>query len=288
MSSKGGPKSAVSLGYSGAELQGQYRLPDGQQCMRMTQIASGGGLLPSPVIRNTIENWPAMRHEVIVDFTKYQDGSPTKKGDVIYLTNIMKMKDGRMWTNSSRYGLDPNYKVPVLKIVIGDDAVDNSQLPTNLRPVPNYVYGDWKKDIDTAPVFELQRGSSSTDPEVEWLINGRPFDPTVPLASVKRGSYGVWKIRNGGGGWVHPMHLHMEEHRVVMRNGVLTGNQASGPSNEKGHPDDVSKEDVVALDPSEEVVICRWFRTFVGKYVAHCHNLAHEDHAMMFGWEIVP
>jgi FtsP/CotA-like multicopper oxidase with cupredoxin domain len=26
----------------------------------------------------------------------------------------------------------------------------------------------------------------------------------------------------------------------------------------------------------------------VGKYVSHCHNLAHEDHAMMFGWEIVP
>jgi len=22
--------------------------------------------------------------------------------------------------------------------------------------------------------------------------------------------------------------------------------------------------------------------------VAHCHNLAHEDHNMMFGWEILP
>jgi FtsP/CotA-like multicopper oxidase with cupredoxin domain len=28
-------------------------------------------------------------------------------------------------------------------------------------------------------------------------------------------------------------------------------------------------------------------RTFTGPYVAHCHNLAHEDHAMMFGWTIV-
>jgi FtsP/CotA-like multicopper oxidase with cupredoxin domain len=26
----------------------------------------------------------------------------------------------------------------------------------------------------------------------------------------------------------------------------------------------------------------------VGPDVAHCHNLAHEDHAMMFGWEITP
>ena len=64
--------------------------------------------------------------------------------------------------------------------------------------------------------------------------------------------------------------------------------------NGKPAPDDRAtrttrgKEDVVALDPSEEVVISRRFRTFAGPYVAHCHNLAHEDHNMMFGWEILP
>ena len=43
---------------------------------------------------------------------------------------------------------------------------------------------------------------------------------------------------------------------------------------------------LVALDPNESVIVYRGFRDFVGPYVAHCHNLAHEDHAMMFGWEI--
>ncbi len=52
--------------------------------------------------------------------------------------------------------------------------------------------------------------------------------------------------------------------------------------------DDNSKEDVVALKPGESVDVYRQFRDFLGKYVCHCHNLAHEDHAMMFGWEIVP
>jgi FtsP/CotA-like multicopper oxidase with cupredoxin domain len=52
--------------------------------------------------------------------------------------------------------------------------------------------------------------------------------------------------------------------------------------------DDTAKEDVIALDPSEETYISRRFRTFTGPYVAHCHNLAHEDHNMMFGWEIMP
>ena len=95
------------------------------------------------------------------------------------------------------------------------------------------------------------------------------------------GSFNLWEIRNGGGGWVHPFHLHMEEHRVVMRNG-----KAVVPTPDKGHPDDASKEDLINLDPSESVIIYRGFRDFRGKYVAHCHNLAHEDHAMMFGWEI--
>jgi len=94
-------------------------------------------------------------------------------------------------------------------------------------------------------------------------------------------SYNLWEIRNGGGGWVHPLHLHMEEHRTMMRN----GKEPTGPT-DKAHPDDVAREDLVALDPSESVIIYRQFRDFVGPYVAHCHNLAHEDHAMMFGWEI--
>ncbi len=97
--------------------------------MRWTEIADDGGLLPFPITRDTFELWPAKRREHIVDFTNYMDGSPTKKGDVIWLTNVMKMPDGRMWSNSSRFLPDPKYKIPMMKIVIGDDAPDNSVLP---------------------------------------------------------------------------------------------------------------------------------------------------------------
>jgi len=55
-----------------------------------------------------------------------------------------------------------------------------------------------------------------------------------------------------------------------------------------GRDDDLGKDDVIDLDPGEEVTIYRNFRTFTGKYVAHCHQLAHEDHAMMFGWVLAP
>ena len=257
---KGSPQEAPGV-------QGQYLLSGAQQCMRFTQIASEGGLLPKPLVRDSFQIAPAKRREFVVDFTKYQNGSLTHSGDVIYLTNTLMMSDGRKPDDSQ----DPNYAVPLMMIVIdGDPATpDRSLIPKTLRAIPPLPTGTVLKQL-THRTFELQRGNG------EWLINGEPFDPTRVLAAPIRGTGEVWTIRNGGGGWVHPLHIHQEEHRVISRNGLTPP------------PEDVSKEDVVALQPGEEVVIYRKFRTFTGKYVAHCHNLAHEDHAMMFAWEIVP
>jgi FtsP/CotA-like multicopper oxidase with cupredoxin domain len=292
MSSSAGPKTAISLGYKDDEMQGQYRIPDAQQCMKFTQIATDGGLLPAPIVRDSFELWPAKRREFIVDFTKYMDGTPTTKGDVIYLTNVMKMLDGRMWTSSTRFSPDPKYLIPMIKFIIGDTVADNSQIPTHMRDLPP-LPSNWQSLLDNRVIAEVQRGSGGG--EIEWLINGIAFNPATPLVSLKnpagntpsatpqKGSFNLWEIRNGGGGWVHPFHLHMEEHRTVMRNGKdVTG------GGDAGHPDDVSREDLVALDPSESVIVYRGFRDFTGPYVAHCHNLMHEDHAMMFGWTITP
>ena len=292
MSSTNGPRSAASLGYKDEDLQGQYRIPDGQQCMRFHQIASDGGLLPFPITRDSFELWPAKRREFVVDFTRYQDGSPTTRGDVVYLTNVMKMTTGRMWDRSSRFSPDRDYKIPILKIIIEDRAPDHSEIPRRMRALPP-MPRDWRSMMDNRKIFEVERGSGGG--EIEWLINGEELVPAhdlhslwnpngrTPQATQKRGSFELWEIRNGGGGWVHPFHLHMEEHRTLMRNGRDVSRHAL-PS----HPDDKSREDLVALDPGESVMIYRGFRTFAGPYVAHCHNLMHEDHAMMFGWSIAP
>jgi FtsP/CotA-like multicopper oxidase with cupredoxin domain len=276
--------------------QGQFQLPNGQQCMRFTQVAVDGGLLPYPVVRNSFELWPAKRREVVIDFTRYLDGTPTTKGDVIYLVNCMQMLDGRQpdepfeetddGTLVPNPDFDPNYRVPILKIVIGDSAPDNSLIPQALRPMP---------EIDMAGLsqlphrtFELKRDDVFGG-ETQWLINGLPFDPLTSLAYPKRGRPELWTLKNGGGGWVHPVHMHMEEHRCLTRDGAAVVAPPPMPMEAEGkHVDDLAREDVVALGPNEEVTFYRNFRTFVGPYVAHCHNLAHEDHAMMFGWKIVP
>jgi|tagenome__1003787_1003787.scaffolds.fasta_scaffold20983076_2 FtsP/CotA-like multicopper oxidase with cupredoxin domain len=231
-----------------------------------TQIASEGGLLPNIQRKDDIEIWPAKRREAIVDF------STAPSGAVYYLTNTAQMLDGRKMNQPGDIGFDPNYAVPMMRIVIDGPAVDNSVLPglkTVLRaPTPFDPAAPKVRD------FTLQRGGLGG--ETQWLINGAQFDPQVPLATPFIGAAEAWGINNGGGGWTHPMHLHMEEHHVISRTTAGLAVNA----------DDTGKEDVVALQPSENTVIFRRFRTFVGNYVAHCHNLAHEDHNMMFGWTI--
>jgi FtsP/CotA-like multicopper oxidase with cupredoxin domain len=275
--------------------QGQWLVPDGRQCATFTQIASEGGLLPAPIVRDSFEIWPSRRKEMIVDFSAF------KAGDEIYLVNIAKMEDGRKPDNS-----DPAYKVPLLKFVVGELApgeTDQSVIPDKMRSLPYVDFSDEALAKLPHRTFELKRGGVSgglnLDPiteelnrETEWLINDRPFMLCDPLARPMKGCPEVWHVKNGGGGWVHPMHFHMEEHRIIEKNGVrFRSVTPSGPD------DAFAKEDTISLGPGDEVVIYRNFRDFpsakmaavgyTAKYVAHCHNLAHEDHNMMFGWEII-
>jgi FtsP/CotA-like multicopper oxidase with cupredoxin domain len=289
VSSTDGPRAAPGR-------QGQYQMPDAQQSMRFTQIASEGGLLPFPIDRDSFDLSPAKRREVIVDFTRYLDGSPTTKGDCVYLVNVLDMVDGRKEDNDERFRPE-EFCVPIMKIEIGEYVEDRSEIPYELRELP---FID-PRAFERPEEFRLERGGSGGG-ENEWLINGRPFDSHEPLAFVNRGHPEIWTIENGGGGWTHPMHFHQEEHRVLSRNGAPTvvpprptigSNGKVRPALVNGrHADDWSKEDTIALDGSEKVVIYRNFRTFPApgfrqaKYVGHCHNLAHEDHNMMFGFDI--
>ncbi len=263
--------------------QGQWQIPDGVQWKQWTWIASMGGLLPKAALSDTFHIWPASRREFVVDFTG------AKPGDVIYITNVAFMQDGREPVfNIIRSAADLNnlpYKVPMVKIIVDGPLpageTDQSAVivdGTPLRPMPKFN-GNPVTLATTAALphktFTLTRGGPTT--ESQWVINKLPFNALVPLTTVFRDQPEVWTNKNGGGGWVHPMHMHMEEHTVLERVG----------STLPIHVEDTGKEDVTNLEPSEAVTFYRNFRTFTGRYVAHCHNLAHEDHNMMFGWTIL-
>lgn len=48
------------------------------------------------------------------------------------------------------------------------------------------------------------------------------------------------------------------------------------------------RRDIALLLPGTELrAFMRW-KDFLGRHVMHCHNVVHEDHAMMARWDIVP
>jgi FtsP/CotA-like multicopper oxidase with cupredoxin domain len=258
--------------------QGQWQIPDGVMAQPLTQIASMGGLLPTPILRPSVQIWPATRNEHVIDFSRF------RRGTVLYLTNILEMDNGRI--PDFKPGVAPaarDYKVPLVKIVVGGlpPAADRDQ---SVMPIPGDVLRPRPVLPQTAALAALRQNASefllerkgTFGESNQWVINDLPFDPLVPLHTVVRDQPEVWITKNGGGGWVHPMHMHQEEHTVLSRKG-----------SKNPHPDDTGKSDVANLDGGESVEFYRNFRTFTGRYVAHCHNLAHEDHNMMFGWEIV-
>jgi FtsP/CotA-like multicopper oxidase with cupredoxin domain len=132
-------------------------------------------------------------------------------------------------------------------------------------------------------IWEFDRSNGA------WQVNGRLYDPSVINEAIVQESEEVWVIRNGGGGWAHPVHPHFEEHRVLSVDGVTVK-----PNIQVNATINYARRDVVPLDAGSEVRTFRRFRDMAGtptvpsRYVMHCHNVVHEDHAMMVNWDIVP
>lgn len=117
-----------------------------------------------------------------------------------------------------------------------------------------------------------------------WTVNGQFMDCTKfrfrpQVNSVERwiiGTDGGIQARAGTSGWTHPIHIHLEEHRILKRNGV-----AINPGNVE-----FSRKDVFKLKSGDTVELLMRFRDFRGGYPTHCHNTIHEDHQMMLLWNV--
>jgi FtsP/CotA-like multicopper oxidase with cupredoxin domain len=111
-----------------------------------------------------------------------------------------------------------------------------------------------------------------------WTVNGRLVDPDRIDAKIEQGSAEIWTFQNNGQQWAHPIHTHFEEFQILSVNGkpVPEGSILR------------SRKDVVELQPMSEVTLFGRWSDFLGKHVMHCHNVVHEDHAMMIRWDIVP
>ncbi|WP_285680453.1 multicopper oxidase domain-containing protein [Actinoplanes sp. NBRC 103695] len=99
-----------------------------------------------------------------------------------------------------------------------------------------------------------------------WLVSGEPFSPDTVAARVKLGTTELWQLNAD---FHHPVHIHLSPFQVLARG-------SGGPG-----PYDAGWKDTIDLRPGEQAKILIHFDGYPGKYVFHCHNLEHEDMAMM-------
>jgi FtsP/CotA-like multicopper oxidase with cupredoxin domain len=161
---------------------------------------------------------------------------------------------------------------------------DNSKVPTVLIPNPDLS----KIPISRTRVFEFNSGGSQTSSNPitsfvgPWGIKTDQQGATLNAdfgrvsAAPKLGTREVWELRNGGGGWDHPIHIHFEEGQILARNGSINNVL----------PAERGRKDVYRLRPSGSVTLTMQFRDWGGMYMEHCHNTMHEDNAMLVRWEI--
>ena len=145
-------------------------------------------------------------------------------------------------------------------------------------------------------------GMTATDGRpTPWGIStdgGTTLNANVGLVSAAPetmdGGWEIWHIVNGGGGWAHPVHIHFEESRYLLRSDVdVAGNifnEHLPPLWEIGARKDMYRVSSLGgpgglPDSSMVIDVAIRFREFAGTFVEHCHNTTHEDKAMLLRWD---
>ncbi len=230
----------------------EMRLSNGQPFIG---LGKDTWLFPRAIERSTLLLSMAQRADVVIDFTN----APNE----LFLENIMIQDDGRGPSGELEARDTQTPGVPFLKFIVeGDRQPDSATVDVGslLRPHELIL----PSEIKRTRVFEFMRRNGA------WQINRQFFDPDTAQATPTLGTAERWILRNNGGGWWHPIHIHLESHQIRRLNG-RTPRAA-----------DRFKNDTVILDGNGEAEIFMRFRTFRGPFVFHCHNVEHEDMRMMF------
>jgi len=247
-------------------------------------IGTDGNLLPHPIQVQSVRIGPAERVDVIIDFRQFA-------GKTIYLENRLNQLSGQgpaavdsqvaaqnsastecsLVLNASQPAILPAgtgnllLQFRVSGTAVKDDSVDPATNPTFYQ-LPNTT-----AEPRIVRTFKFDRLNG------QWSVNGQFMDCTQFRFAVRQNSAEQWLLTNLTGDWTHPIHIHLEEHQILSRNRATPA-----------VPTDLGRKDVTQVHPNERVQLFFRFRDWLGKYPIHCHNVVHEDHAMMALWHVVP
>jgi spore coat protein A len=137
---------------------------------------------------------------------------------------------------------------------------DDSHVPARLSTIPRLDQADAKRTRE----WRFTRGDIGD--HHGWLINDTAFDPARIDADVSLGDLEIWRVVSD---LHHPVHIHLNPFQVLTRNG------------HEPEPTDTGWKDTVDVRPNEFVDLAVRFTDYAGWFMLHCHNLEHEDMAMM-------
>ena len=162
-----------------------------------------------------------------------------------------------------KQGDDTYPETDLLTVTSTGSAVETPAMPTALiEPAP----------ISEADVVQRRTMEFSENENNQFFINGKEFDENRVDVAPKLGTVEEWTLTNTSDEQ-HPFHIHVNDFQVISIDGK--------PYDAKG------LQDTVPLLPGKDVVIRTHFTDFTGKFVFHCHILAHEDNGMMAVVEVV-
>jgi FtsP/CotA-like multicopper oxidase with cupredoxin domain len=95
----------------------------------------------------------------------------------------------------------------------------------------------------------------------------------------------IWRVENKSGGWAHPVHVHLEQFKLLSRE------DSGGGELIPLQPHELGMKDVFVLHENETIRFITTFKDHnnhfdntegvLQDYVFHCHNIDHEDMEMM-------
>jgi FtsP/CotA-like multicopper oxidase with cupredoxin domain len=221
-------------------------------------IANDGNLLPRPVQVESARIGVSERVDVIIDFSQYA-------GKTIYIENRLEQLNGKGPTGNILPAGGGNL---VLKFEVSERREDDDSQDPSISHF--YELPDPTEQPAVTRTFKFDRLNGM------WSINGQFMDCDAPRFTVTRNTAEHWLLTNLSGDWQHPIHIHLEEHQILSRD------RRPPPLVE------VARKDVTRLQHNERVELFFRFRDWTGRYPLHCHNMIHEDHAMMLRWDIQP
>jgi spore coat protein A len=187
--------------------------------------------------------------------------APAERVDVV--VDFRKLRAGAQV--ELRNALGSGGTAAVMRFDVTGRTGDSGRVPATLRP---------REEIP-APVatrrWDLMFSTSGTP---EWQMSGIGFDIDRIDARAQLGTTERWLFVNSSHR-PHPMHIHGVHFRVLDRS---TG---------AVHAGERAWKDTVMVAVGETVVVQPYFARHRGRFVFHCHNLEHQERAMMLQLEVV-